>query len=283
MLPEEKLEKLRAALGATGGALVALSGGVDSTFLAKVAHDVLGERSLAVTITSQIHPSFEKEEAAALAHAMGIRHKTVAVDALGVEGLAENPPERCYICKKSILKILVDIAAREKLPVVVEGTNASDEGDFRPGVRALAELGIRSPLKDAGMTKADIRELSCKMGLPTWNKPSYACLASRIPYGERITDEKLRSIEHAEDFLRAAGYRMFRVRHHGAVARVELSREEMKRFLETEDLAEVGRRIKACGFMYVALDLEGYRTGSLNETLGPRPSQRGEGRRDTVR
>jgi uncharacterized protein len=283
MLPEEKLEKLRAALAGMGGVLVALSGGVDSTFLAKVAHDVLGERSLAVTITSQIHPTFEKEEAAALAHAMGIRHEIIDVDALSVEGLAENPPERCYICKKSILKILVDIAAREKLPFVVEGTNASDEGDFRPGVRALAELGIRSPLKDAGMTKADIRDLSCKMGLPTWNKPSYACLASRVPYGERITEEKLRSIERAEDLLRAAGYRMFRVRHHGTVARVELSREEMKRFLETEDLAEISRRIKACGFMYVALDLEGYRTGSLNETLAAGAGHKDEGRRDTVR
>lgn len=269
MMPaEEKLTKLRNILGGMKGALVALSGGVDSTFLAKVAREALGDKALAVTVGSEIHAGFEEREAAELAQAIDIRHVIVAVEALGVPGLAENPPERCYICKKAIFRKLSEIAKAEKLEAVIEGSNASDVGDYRPGMKALAELGIRSPLREAGLTKQDIRDLSCGMGLPTWNKPSYACLASRIPYGERITDEKLRSIEKAEDYLRQKGYRVFRVRHHGTVARLELSAEEMRRFIAEDDWAAVAREVKACGFAYVALDLEGYRTGSLNETLG---------------
>ena len=268
MTTDDKLARLKEILAKTGGVLVAFSGGVDSTFLAKVAHDVLGSKALAVTVHSEIHPAFEQDEAIEIAREIGIRHVVINVDALDVEGLAENPPERCYICKKAIFGTLLEIARKEGLPVLVDGSNASDTGDFRPGMKALAELGIKSPLLEAGLTKADIREISCRMGLPTWNKPSYACLASRIPYGERITEEKLRAIEKAEDFLRQKGYRVFRVRHHGNVARVELSPDEMKRFVAEEDWAAVAREIKACGFAYVALDLEGYRTGSLNETLG---------------
>ena len=265
---DDKLTKLRRVLSEIHGVLVAFSGGVDSTFLAKVAHDVLGEKALAVTVGSQIHPGFEQREAAELAKAIGIRHIVANADALGVPGLVENPPERCYICKTAIFKILLDIAGKEGLTSVAEGSNVSDAGDFRPGMRALGELGIRSPLREAGLTKQDIRDLSRRMGLPTWNKPSYACLASRIPYGEKITDEKLRSVERAEDLLRMKGYRVFRVRHHGTVARIELSPEEMKQFVAREDLAAIAREMKAFGFAYVALDLEGYRTGSLNETLG---------------
>ena len=267
MTLDGKLAKLRDILSQMKGAIVALSGGVDSTFLAKVAYETLGDKAVAVTVGSQIHAGFEEREAAEVARAIGIRHMLIRADALGVPGLAENPPERCYICKKAIFKMLLDIAAKEGHGIVAEGTNASDEGDFRPGVRALSELGVRSPLREAGLAKQDIRDLSRRMGLVTWNKPSYACLASRIPYGERITPEKLRSIEKAEDLLRARGYRVFRVRHHGSVARIELSAEEMKRFLAEENLAEISREIKALGFAYVALDLEGYRTGSLNETL----------------
>ena len=267
MTLDGKLAKLRDILSQMKGAIVALSGGVDSTFLAKVAYETLGDKAVAVTVGSQIHAGFEEREAAEVARAIGIRHMLIRADALGVPGLAENPPERCYICKKAIFKMLLDIAAKEGHGIVAEGTNASDEGDFRPGVRALSELRVRSPLREAGLAKQDIRDLSRRMGLVTWNKPSYACLASRIPYGERITPEKLRSIEKAEDLLRARGYRVFRVRHHGSVARIELSAEEMKRFLAEENLAEISREIKALGFAYVALDLEGYRTGSLNETL----------------
>ena len=268
MSVEEKFASLGAILKDTGGVLVAFSGGVDSTFLAKAAFDVLGQRSMAVTVASEIHPAFEAEEAVVLARDIGIRHKVIRVKALDIEGLAENPPDRCYICKRAILSRLTDLAREEGLPVVVEGSNASDTGDFRPGMKAVKEFGVRSPLFEAGLTKDDIRELSCRMGLPTWNKPSYACLASRIPYGERITDEKLRAVERAEDYLRAKGYRVFRVRHHGKVARIELAPGEMKRFLAVEDLDHVAQRVKEFGFSYVALDLEGYRTGSLNEPLG---------------
>jgi len=267
MTLDEKFARLRETLARTGGVLVAFSGGVDSTFLAKAAFDVLATKALAVTVRSQIHPAFEGAEASELARAIGIRHMVVDVDALAVEGLADNPPERCYICKTSILGTLKSIAAREGLPAVAEGSNASDEGDFRPGMKAVREQGVLSPLRDADLTKADIRELSRRMGLPTWDKPSYACLASRIPYGEKITPEKLRSIEAAEEMLRKSGYRMFRVRHHGKLARIELAPDEMKRFLAEEDLADVARRMKALGFAYVTLDLEGYRTGSLNEVL----------------
>jgi len=267
MTLEEKLARLTEILKGTGGVLVALSGGVDSSFLAKAAKDALGDRAAAVTVTSQIHAAFEAREAVDVARLIGIRHFLVEVDALAVPGLAENPPERCYICKQQILGTLLEIAKREGLPLVVEGSNASDTGDFRPGMKAVKELGVRSPLAEAGLTKADIRELSCRMGLPTWSKPSYACLASRIPYGERITEEKLRQIERAEDYLRGKGYLVCRVRHHGKLARLELSPDEMRRFVAEEDFDAVAKSIKAFGFAYVALDLEGYRTGSLNEVL----------------
>ncbi|MHC4713188.1 MAG: ATP-dependent sacrificial sulfur transferase LarE [Planctomycetota bacterium] len=264
MTLDEKYEKLREIVAGTGGLLVAFSGGVDSSFLAKVAHDVLGERSLAVTVRSKIHPSFEEREAAEVAGAIGIRYRTIEADPLGVGGFKENPPERCYICKTAILSVLKRIATDEGLDAVAEGSNASDTGDFRPGMKAVKEQGALSPLFEAGLTKDEIRELSCRLGLPTWNKPSYACLASRIPYGREITEDKLRAIDEAEEFLRFRGYRIVRVRHHGEIARIELSPEDLKRFLAEEDLAAVSRGLKAMGFRYVTLDLEGYRTGSLN-------------------
>ncbi len=267
MTLEDKLAALRGIIEKTGGAVVAFSGGVDSTLLAKVAHDVLGERVLAVTLKSQIHPAFEQGDAVELARLIGIRHKVVDVDALAVEGLAENPPDRCYICKRQVLGGILAIAREEGLPAVVEGSNASDEGDFRPGMRAVRELGVLSPLKEAGLTKDEIREISCRLGLPTWSKPSFACLASRIPYGQRITPEKLRQVDTAEDFLRSRGYQAFRVRHHGDIARIELAPDEMKRFLANEDLSAVAAHLKSLGFAYVTLDLQGYRTGSLNEVI----------------
>lgn len=267
----EKLKNLREIVAGTGGAVVAFSGGVDSTFLAKVARNVLGDKALAVTVRSRIHPRFEAREAEELARAMGIRHVMLDADPLDVPGFAANPPERCYICKREILAALWEVARGEGVAAVMEGTNADDSGDYRPGMRAVAEAKALSPLKEAGLTKRDIRELSCRLGLPTWDKPSYACLASRIPYGEAITEESLRAIEAAEGMLREKGYKVFRVRKHGDIARIELSAGEMKRFIAEEDLPGVAREMKALGFKYVALDMEGYRTGSLNEAL---PSQR---------
>jgi pyridinium-3,5-biscarboxylic acid mononucleotide sulfurtransferase len=267
MTIDEKLSRLEEILKGTGGALVAFSGGVDSTFLAKVARDVLGDGAAAVTVRSQIHAKFEFEEAKEIAKAIGIRHIVVTVDALAVPGLASNPPGRCYICKHQILGTLIEIAKSERLPVVVEGTHAGDADDFRPGMRAVRELGVRSPLAEAGLTKPEIRELSCRMGLPTWSKPSYACLASRIPYGQEISIDKLQQVEQGEDYLRSKGYKVFRVRHHGEIARLELAPDEMKRFAAAENFHEVSRYFKTLGFSYVALDLEGYRTGSLNEVL----------------
>lgn len=262
-----KLARLKEIIADTGGMLVAFSGGVDSTLLTKVAFDVLGERALAVTVRSKIHPSFEEREAAEIAEAIGIRYLVLDADPLEVEGFAANPPERCYICKKAILSALLDIARKEGLPAVAEGSNASDVGDFRPGMKAVAELGVLSPLKDVDLTKDEIREISRGLGLATWDKPSYACLASRIPYGHEITGEKLRAVDAAEDYLRGKGYRVLRVRHHGDVARIELAPDEMKRFAAEEDFDEVSRAFRGFGFRYAALDLEGYRTGSLNEAL----------------
>ncbi len=267
MTIDEKYEHLKAALSAAGGALVAFSGGVDSTFLAKVAFDVLGERALAVTIRSSIVPAFELDEAGQIARSIGIRHRFIDARVLDVEGFAENTPDRCYICKRALLSMLVGLAREEGLPGVVEGSNVSDASDYRPGMKAVEELGVGSPLVEAGLAKGEIRDLSRRLGLSTFDKPSNACLASRIPYGNRVTAEKLRTVENAEDFLRQRGYRTLRVRHHGRIARIELSPEETGRFLAEEDLAEIARHIKGFGFTYVTLDLEGYRTGSLNEPL----------------
>jgi len=263
----DKFSTLKRILGSCKSVLVAFSGGVDSAFLAKAAYDVLGDRALAVTVRSKIHPAFEEREARQIAQAIGVRHLVIDADPLAVPHFAENPPERCYVCKREILSTLKAIAAREGLEKVVEGSNASDTGDYRPGMKAVKELRVASPLMEAGLTKDEIRELSRRAGLATWDKPSYACLASRIPYGEEITEEKLAAVEAAEDYLREKGYRVLRVRHHGAVARIELAPEELKAFIARENTCEVARAIKAMGFSYVALDLDGYRTGSLNEPL----------------
>ncbi len=270
MTLEEKYQLLTSMISESGGMLVAFSGGVDSTFLAKVAFDVLGERALAVTARAKVHAAFEEQEAVELAREIGIRHLVIDADPLEAEGFAQNPPQRCYICKSTILSALLPIARQEGLATVAEGSNASDTGDYRPGMRAVDDLGAVSPLKEAGLVKDEIRLLSRRLGLSTWDKPAFACLASRIPYGNIITEDKLRSVDAAEDYLRARGYRILRVRHHGDVARIELAPEEMERFMDSADLAEVARAFKGFGFRYAALDLEGYRIGSLNEALSSR-------------
>ncbi|MBQ6137206.1 MAG: ATP-dependent sacrificial sulfur transferase LarE [Kiritimatiellae bacterium] len=264
---EAKLARLRAALRRTASAAVAFSSGVDSTFLLHVAHEELGDRVTAVTVRSPAFPKREFDEAAAFCRANGVHHATIDFDALAVPGFAENPPDRCYHCKKAVFGQILAFADANGLAAVLEGSNVDDDGDYRPGHRAIKELGVGSPLHDAGLTKAEIRALSGKMGLPTADKPSFACLASRFPYGERITSAGLERVERAEEWLMESGLglRQLRVRSHGDIARIEAPADAIPRIAARA--GEISAALAGFGFAYVALDLRGYRTGSLNETL----------------
>ena len=264
----EKLTCLRSMLRENGSAAVAFSAGVDSTFLLRVAHEELGDHAVAVTIRSPLIPRHELEDAAAFCRTEGIRHEIIDFDALAVPAVAANPPDRCYHCKRAIFGSILKFARMQGLATVMEGSNTDDDGDYRPGRRAIAELGIRSPLREAGLSKADIRALSHEMGLPTWSKPSFACLASRFPYGERMTAVGLARVERAERWLREAGLGLaqLRVRAHGDLARIEVPPGDIPRV--AAHAAEISTAFKEFGFAYTALDLQGYRTGSLNETLG---------------
>ena len=263
---EEKMGHLKAILKEMGGCVIGFSGGVDSTLLYAVAREVLGDRATAVTITSEIHPEWELLEARELAAQIGGRHRILEAKALEIPGLAENPENRCYVCKKAIAGELWNIAREQGVSFVLDGGNVDDRGDYRPGRQAAIEAGIRSPLEEADLTKDEIRQLSRSMELPTWNKPSYACLISRFPYGVYLTRENMRMVAIAEDFLREMGLRTVRVRFHGDVARLELGEEEYERVAH-ELRQEVVTKVKEAGFAYVALDRQGYRTGAMNEVL----------------
>ena len=266
------LDRLLAHLDAFKSVLVAFSGGADSTLVAWAAHAALGDRALAVTARSESLAPSEAESARELARRVGIAHEEIAYSELAVPGYAENPPERCYLCKGELFRRLTTLACERDLAVVLDGTNADDLADFRPGRQAAEELAVRSPLVELGWSKQAIRAALRGLDLQVWDKPSSPCLSSRVPYGEPITREKLDQIGRAEAALRALGFRELRVRHHGSVARVELPRADLSRVLAGGLADEIVARVRAAGFAFVALDLEGLRSGSLNRLLPTHPS-----------
>jgi uncharacterized protein len=250
---------------------VAFSGGVDSACLAAVATEVLGDRALSVTADSPSYPSRHRELALRVARDFSLRHEFILTAEMDSPDYTANAPNRCYYCKQELFGRLNALARDRGFAAVVDGNNADDRGDFRPGRKAAREHGVRSPLDEAGLTKAEIRQISRRLGLPTWDEPASACLSSRIPYGAEVTVEKLRMIERAESVLQSLGFRHCRVRHHGDVARLELNAEDLARAVGSSAREVIVRDLKAIGYRYVSLDLQGYRTGSLNEVLPLQP------------
>lgn len=262
-----KLEKLKENLKKLGSVAIAYSGGVDSTFLLKVAHEVLGDKVIAVTARSSTYPEREFNEAKAYIESIGAKHIVIVSEELEIEGFSKNPVNRCYYCKKELFSKIKNIASEHGISYVLDGSNLDDTGDYRPGMKAAKELEVISPLKEAKLTKQDIRDLSKAMGVPTWNKPAFACLSSRFPYGNEITAPKLKMVEQAEQLLLDLGFRQIRVRHHGEIARIEVSSEERCKFFDLAVMDKIGQEFKNIGFKYTTLDLLGYRTGSMNEVL----------------
>jgi pyridinium-3,5-biscarboxylic acid mononucleotide sulfurtransferase len=262
---EEKLSHLKNIIKDFKSAIVAFSGGVDSTFLARIAGECLDGKVLLVTATSSTYPVSELEDSKKIAVFLGLPQRIIESEELDIPGFSENSPQRCYFCKKTLFSHICEIAKKEGFPVVFDGANFDDRNDYRPGGKAAKELGIRSPLSEAGLTKNEIREISQHLGLPTAKKPSLACLASRFPYGEVITKEKLNRVDEAEKAMRDMGFIQFRVRSHGDVARIELSEDEIETGWAKR--ASLQAICKKAGFIFVAIDVQGYRTGAMNEVL----------------
>ncbi len=261
-----KFEKLKTILKKMRKVVIAFSGGVDSSFLCKAAHDVLGkDKILALTVATQFSSRHGLEEAVSITKHIGINHKVINIDILASTGIRENPPDRCFVCKKAMFKRITAMAEEEGFDSVVDGTNVDDLGDYRPGMKALSELGVTSPLKEAGLGKSEIRELSKMLGIPGYDRPPDACLATRIPFHSEINLEKLKRVDDAEAFLRSFGFEQVRVRHHEDMARIEINPSRFDDIIRIHD--KVVRHLKDIGFANVALDMKGYRTGSLNEAL----------------
>ena len=263
----EKYGQLKDYIQSFGSVAVAFSSGVDSTFLLYAAKEALGDRVIAVTASSHSFPERELHETEDFCSEHGIAHFVAVTEELKIEGFSHNPPNRCYLCKREIFKKIRDIANENGISEILEGSNLDDNGDYRPGLIAIEELGIKSPLRHIGFTKDEIRSLSEYFGLPTWNKQSFACLASRFPYGEEITEDKLKRIELAEEILIGLGYKNERVRLHGDLARIEVMPEDIPRLAAEGTREMICERFRALGFLYVTLDLGGYKMGSMNDTL----------------
>ncbi|MFZ3373161.1 MAG: ATP-dependent sacrificial sulfur transferase LarE [Desulfitobacteriaceae bacterium] len=267
MIVHDKLNALKTRIEELGSLAIGFSGGVDSTFLLKVAYDVLKDKVLAVIAKSSTYPEREFKQAEDFVIKMGIKFVVIVSEELAIEGFSGNPVNRCYYCKKELFSKIMEVARENGIQYMADGTNLDDLSDYRPGMLATKELQVVSPLKDSGFTKDEIRILSKEMDLPTWDKPAFACLASRFPYGQEITAEKLGMVDKAEQYLLDLGFRQVRVRHHGDVARIEVSVNERKKFFDEELMDKVQAELKEIGFTYIALDLEGYRVGSMNETI----------------
>jgi len=266
---ETKAKELKEIFQSMKKVVVAFSGGVDSTLLLKVAHDSLGDENvIAVTALSPLYPERELIGVKKLIQTLGARHRLIQSNELEIPGFSKNPPNRCYYCKRKLFEELLELAKEESILFVVEGSTLDDDKDHRPGRMAVQELGIRSPLREAGFTKGQVRELSRVLGLPTWDKPSFACLASRFPYEEEITEEGLKMVDAAEDYLFGLGFKQVRVRHYRNLARIEVLKEEMARLMNGSLREEVVNHLKKIGYQYVTLDLQGFRSGSMNEVLG---------------
>lgn len=261
---DSKYAKLQNIIKSYGSLAVAFSGGVDSTFLLKVAKDVLGDKVVAITARSVSFPEREHKESEDFCRQNGIRQIVVDVDQMRIEGFKNNPPDRCYLCKKVIFGSIIAEAAKLGINTIAEGSNADDVTDYRPGLRAIEELKVNSPLKEADLYKDDIRALSKRLGLSTWSKPSFACLATRFVYGEEITNEKIKMVGAAEELLFDLGFSQARCRIHGDMARIEVPEDEISKLMEDSTRNKIIKRLKELGFSYVTLDLQGYRTGSMN-------------------